>query len=248
MKQLSMLSFNSLRQRAPELLAVAIPLGIAVALHAVWIVVSSRAAADPKPSAGTDGGEVAVVDNTAQLVRITRRAAQQQNLASVGLDLSGTLPSPLDDEDMVDLPDEPLPECPPDSGTEGERLAESDQPAPATSSSPASGDQPQPSPVTAPAREDPALLAAEELTPLKPREINANSIKGFWQQAMGVPVWPKELGSKRDAVELRELSLETFKGLDAGDLDNLDITTETAAYQIKVIGNRVLILKTSSKP
>ena len=84
MKQLSMLSFNSLRQRAPELLAVAIPLGIAVAIHGVWILLGSRAAADPKGSALANGGDSAVVDNTAQLGRITRRASQQ-TLASVGL-------------------------------------------------------------------------------------------------------------------------------------------------------------------
>ena len=128
-----MLSFNSLRQRAPELLAVAIPLGIAVAIHGVWILVGSRAAADPKGTALAEGGDSTVVDNTAQLVRITRRAAQQQTLASVGFDLSDTLPSPPGDEETVDLPDEPVPDCPADASAEGS--VEPTQDSSATSSS-----------------------------------------------------------------------------------------------------------------
>ena len=246
MKQLSMLSFNSLRQRAPELLAVAIPLGLAVAIQALWILVGSRAAADPKGSASPDGGDSTVVDNTAQLVRITRRAAQQQTLASVGLDLSGTLPSPLGDEETVDLPEAPLPECPPASGTE--ELVQSDQPSPAKSSSRANPTQRQPLSALTPTREDPALLAAEELTTPAAIEINATSIMGFWRQAMGVPVWPKEIGPRRDDVELRELSLKDFQGREAKQLHNLEVTTQTATYQLKVLGDRVLLLKTSSTP
>ena len=246
MKQLSMLSFNSLRQRAPELLAIAIPLGIAVAIHGVWILLGSRAAADPKGSALTDGGDSTVVDNTAQLVRITRRASQQQTLASVGLDLSGTLPSPPGDEEMVDLPDEPLPDCPPDAVAEGPGPARQDPSA--TTSSGADPTPRVPLSALTPTRKDPALLAAEELTPPAAIEINATTIKRFWQQAMGVPIWPKELGPKQEDVELRELSLEDFQGREAKQLHNLDVTTETATYQLKVLGDRVLLLKTSSTP
>ena len=246
MKQLSMLSFNSLRQRAPELLAVAIPLGIAVAIHGVWILLGSRAAADPKGSALAEGGDSSVVDNTAQLVRITRRAAQQQTLASVGFDLSDTLPSPPGDEETVDLPDEPVPDCPADASAEGS--VEPTQDSSATSSSSANPTQRQPLTALTPSREDPALLAAEELAPSAAIEINATSIMGFWRQAMGVPVWPKEIGPRRDDVELRELSLKDFQGREAKQLHNLEVTTQTATYQLKVLGDRVLLLKTSSTP
>ena len=238
MKQLSMLSFNSLRQRAPELLAVTIPLGIAIAIHAVWILVGSRAAADPKGSVGPDGEEVAVVDNTAQLVRITRRAAQQRNLSAVGLDLSGTLPSPLDDVEPVDLPDQPAVDCPPPVDAGGQEVS-----APKTSTV-----QQKPPSVAARTQEVPPLQAADELPPAETLAINATSVKAFWQQAMGVPIWPKELGPKQEAVELRELSLADFQGRSAKELHNTAVSMESATYQLKVLGDRVLILKTPLNP
>ena len=65
---------------------------------------------------------------------------------------------------------------------------------------------------------------------------------------MGVPVWPKELGPRREEVELRELSLEDFQGREAKRLHNFDVTTDTATYQLTVLGDRVLLLKTSLNP
>ena len=231
MKQLSMLNFNSLRQHVPELLAVAIPVGIALAIHAVWIGLSGRPPLEQKGSGLSTGDDTTVVDNTAQLVRVTRRAAQQRNLAAVGLDLSGTLPSPLDAVEPVDLPDQPVADCPPPADAGGTVVA-----------------APKPPNVVAGTREDPQLQSDDELSPAQAIEINATTIKRFWQQAMGVPVWPKELGPRRDEVELRELSLEDFQGREAKQLHNLDVTTDTATYQIKVLGDRVLLLKTSSTP
>ena len=208
------------------------------------ILLGSRAAADPKGSALADGGDSAVVDNTAQLVRITRRVSQQQTLAYVGLDLSDTLPSPPGDEEMVDLPEEPVPDCPTDAVAEGSMPSRQDLSA--TTSSGASPTPRVPLSSLTPTRKNPALLAAEELTPPAAIEINATTIKRFWQQAMGVPIWPRELGPRRDEVELRELSLEDFQGREAIQLHNLDVTTDTATCKLKVLGDRVLLLRTSS--
>lgn len=122
----------------------------------------------------------------------------------------------------------------------------SSQDSSATTSSGANPMPPVPLSALTPTRKDPALLAAEELTPPAAIEINATTIKRFWQQAMGVPIWPKELGPRRDEVELRELSLEGFQGREAKQLHNVDVTTDTATYQLKVLGDRVLLLKTSS--
>ena len=238
MKQLSMLNFNSLRQHASELLAVAIPVGIALAIHAVWIGLSGRPPLEQKGSGLSTGDDKTVVDNTAQLVRVTRRAAQQRNLAAVGLDLSGTLPSPLDAVEPVDLPDQPTADCPSPADAGGTVVAAPKAPTV----------QPKQPTVAARTREDPPLQSADELAPAEATGIDATSIKRFWQQAMGVPVWPKELGPRRDEVELRELSLEDFQGREAKQLHNLDVTTDTATYQIKVLGDRVLLLKTSSTP
>ena len=102
-----MLNFSSLRQRAPELLLLSLPIGLSLVVHSVWI---SRSGAEPRVG---DQQQSVSIDNTAQLVRITRRAAQQQTLAAVGLDLSGTLPPPAADVlQQIELPD-PKPDCPP---------------------------------------------------------------------------------------------------------------------------------------
>ena len=59
---------------------------------------------------------------------------------------------------------------------------------------------------------------------------------------------PHETQYRREEVELRELSLEDFQGREALQLHNLDVTTDTATYQLKVLGDRVLLLKTSLNP
>ena len=244
MKQLSMLNFNSLRQHAPELFAVAIPVGIALAIHAVWIGISGRPPLEPKGSGLSAGNDSTVVDNTAQLVRVTRRAAQQRNLASVGLDLSGTLPSPLDAVEPVDLPDQPdqpdqpTADCPSPAAAGGTVVAAPKAPTV----------QPKQPTVAARTREDPPLQSADELAPAEATGIDATSIKAFWQQAMGVPIWPKELGPKQESVVLRELSLADFQGRSAKELHNKAVAMEFARYQLKVLGDRVLILKTPLNP
>ena len=145
---------------------------------------------------------------------------------------------------MVDLPEEPVPDCPTDAVAEGSMPSRQDLSA--TTSSGASPTPRVPLSSLTPTRKNPALLAAEELTPPAAIEINATTLKRFWQQAMGVPIWPRELGPRRDEVELRELSLEDFQGREAIQLHNLDVTTDTATYKLKVLGDRVLLLKTSS--
>jgi hypothetical protein len=102
--------------------------------------------------------------------------------------------------------------------------------------------------VAARTQEVPLLQAADELPPAETLAINATSVKAFWQQAMGVPIWPKELGPKQEVVELRELSLADFQGRSAKELHNTAVSMESATYQLKVLGDRVLILKTPLNP
>lgn len=83
--------FNSLRRRAPETLSlVALPVAIAIAGHAAVIgtstVLATRTSENPTPPR--------VVDNSRELVRLSRRVAQSRSLAAVGLNLSDTLPTP----------------------------------------------------------------------------------------------------------------------------------------------------------
>ena len=108
--------------------------------------------------------------------------------------------------------------------------------------------QPKQPTVAARTREDPPLQSADELAPAEATGIDATSIKAFWQQAMGVPIWPKELGPKQESVVLRELSLADFQGRSAKELHNKAVAMEFARYQLKVLGDRVLILKTPLNP
>ncbi|WP_028952418.1 hypothetical protein [Synechococcus sp. CC9616] len=138
----------------------------------------------------------------------------------------------------MDLPDQPAVDCPPPVDVGGQVVS-----APMTSKV-----QEKPPSVAARTQEATPLQAADELPPAEVMAINANSIKAFRQQAMGVPIWPKELGPKQEAVEWRELSLEDFQGRSAKELHNTAVSMESATYQLKVFGDRVLILKTPLNP
>lgn len=89
-----MLNFSFLKQRRSDVLTWAVPVGIALALHAAWILVGARAEADLDPVRSSDGDLETVADNTAQLVRITRHLSQEVTPASVDLELSDLLPPP----------------------------------------------------------------------------------------------------------------------------------------------------------
>ena len=220
-----MLNFSSLRQRAPELLLLSLPIGLSLVVHSVWI---SRSGAEPRVG---DQQQSVSIDNTAQLVRITRRAAQQQTLAAVGLDLSGTLPPPAADVlQQIELPD-PMPDCPPKQQRVITKVVP-DASAPAAT----------PAPQEETAQRQDTLVATAPNAPSQP--LDGDGLDRLWGQAMGVPIWPDDLlGPKPVIGELRELSLGDVSGMDATDLHQRSVQAESGRYLVKVFGDRVFLLR-----
>ena len=249
-----MLNFSSLRQQVSDRFLWVVPVGIAVALHLLWLVIGARSDRDVpmRKDSGQATGMGTVVDNTAQLVRLTRRAVQQQTLPSVGLDLSGTLPPPPPEliEDVV-LPDPPdaRADCPPEAKT-----------------SPPSGKRRTPQPaVTSKADSNPLSLASPtesaSNTGSMPGDAADSSeteqgtvgmdeatMNRLWRAAMGVPIWPDVLGPKQTNVELRELSLSAFKGRSVQDLHQSEFTTSLGRLRLWVDGQRVFLIMELPNP
>lgn len=235
-----MLSFNSLRRHASNWLLLSIPVGLAVAVHGVWIGVSGRMHQDK--AALVDPA----VDNTSQLVRITRRAVQQQRVAAVSLDLSDTLPPPPPEllaEGGESLPVELESDCPPmtvESGavaTEGGLMAADGQkqgnnPAQAAKSlALASGDGSPPVSMQQPD-------AARTLPPLDPAELPQ-----IWRRALGVPIWPRQLGEKPLTAQFREVSKQDLEGRSVLELNQQSFEVGEQTFRFLPLGDRLLILR-----
>ena len=220
-----MLNFSSLRQRAPELLLLSLPIGLSLVVHSVWI---SRSGAEPR--VGNQQQSVSI-DNTAQLVRITRRAAQQQTLAAVELDLSDTLPPPAADVlQQIELPD-PKPDCPP---KQQQVITKVLPDASASSASTALQEEI--------AQRQETVVTTAPNTPSQ--SLDGDVLDRLWGQAMGVPIWPDDLlGPKPVIGELRELSLGDVSGMDATDLHQRSVQAESGRYLVKVFGDRVFLLR-----
>lgn len=239
-----MLNFNYLRQHLSNWFLPAISVGLAVAVHGVWIGVSGRLnqgrAASQKPS----------VDNTAQLVRITRRAVQQQRVAAVSLDLSASLPPPppelLGDVEMS-LDAESEIDCPPmtaeigavtaESGliaAEGEKLgsktADAAMPVVSASGESAAADSSQPA------------GTVSTLPPLEPSELPQ-----IWRRALGVPIWPRQLGEKPTAAQFREVSKQDLEGRSVQELNQQSFATGEDVFRFLRLGDRLLILKETAQ-
>ena len=214
-----MLNFSSLRQRAPELLLLALPVGLSLVVHSVWI---SRSGAESRVG---DSDQSVSIDNTAQLVRITRRASQQQTLPAVGLDLSSTLPPPAADVvQKIELP-APKPDCPPQQ----QRVITKVVPDVSASTD-----------VSAPTVNPTPAMAANAPS----QALDADALDRLWVQAMGVPIWPEDLlGPKPLVGELRELSLDDVAGMKATDLHELSVESESGSYLVQVVADRVFMLK-----
>ena len=220
-----MLNFSSLLHRAPELLLLALPVGLSLVVHSVWI---SRSGAESRVG---DSDQSVSIDNTAQLVRITRRASQQQTLAAVGLDLSGTLPPPAADVlQKIELPD-PKPDCP----LQQERVTTKVLPD-------VSAPTAIPAPQEQTAQRQETVVATAPSAPLQ--ALDGDALDRLWGLAMGVPVWPEDLlGPKPVIGELRELSLDDVADMDATDLHELSVEAESGTYLVKVFGDRVFLLR-----
>ena len=224
-----MLNFNFLRQRLSNRLLLAIPVGLAVAVHGVLIGVSGRLhqgrAAAVKPA----------VDNTAQLVRITRRAVQQQQVAAVSLDLSSSLPPPeLLLEGGESLPVELESDCPPmtsDGLKQGIKRAGAARPV-------ASALEDRPSVVFKQAAD-----ATRTLPPPEPGELPQ-----IWRRALGVPIWPRQLGEKPASAQFREVSKQDLEGRSVQELNQQTFTIGEDVFRLLRLRDRLLILKQPSQP
>ena len=226
-----MLNFNFLRQHLSNRLLLAIPVGLAVAVHGVWIGVSGRL------HQGRDAPVKPAVDNTAQLVRITRRAVQQQQVAAVSLDLSSSLPPPPPEllmEGVESLPLELESDCPPmtsDGQKQGNERAEAARPVPS-----ASEDGPS-------AVSNQGADATRTLPPPEPAELPQ-----IWRRALGVPIWPRQLGEKPASAQFREVSKQDLEGRSVQELNQQTITTGEDVFRFLRLGDRLLILKQPRQP
>ncbi len=248
-----MLNFSSLRQQVSDRFLWVVPLGIAVVMHILWLAIGARTDGDVSVRTDPSQAEGTVVDNTAQLVRLTRRAVQQQTLPSVGLDLSGTLPPPPPEliEDVV-LPEPPdaRADCPPEAQTSqptgtrrtpnpaGTLKADSNQPiSPASPLTSATNTGSMPDDDSNSSETDQERVEVDDAT------LNRN-----WSKAMGVPIWPDVLGPKQTNVELRELPLSAFNGRSVQDLHQSEFTTSLGRFRLSVDGQRVFLIMELSNP
>ena len=228
-----MLNFNSLRQRLFEGLVLALPIGLAVVVHGVWIGVSGRL------HQGRAAPENPAVDNTPQLVRITRRAVQQQRVAAVSLDLSSSLPPPppeLLQEEGESLPPDPESDCPPMTAASavlkpGDEGVEAAMPVP---SAPIDG----PSAVSKQGDD-----AAQTLPPPEPDELPQ-----IWRRSLGVPIWPRQLGEKPASAQFREVSKQDLEGRSIQELNQQSFAVGEDVFRFLRLGDRLLILRQPSQP
>lgn len=226
-----MLNFNFLRQPLSNRLLLAIPVGRAVVVHVVWIGVSGRL------HQGKDPPVKPAVDNTAQLVRVTRRAVQQQQVAAVSLDLSSSLPPPPPEllmEGEESLPPALDSDCPPmtsDGHKQGNERAEAARPVP-------SAFDDGPSAVS--------NQGADATRTLPPPE--AAELPQIWRRALGVPIWPRQLGEKPASAQFREVSMQDLEGRSVQELNQQTFAVGEDVFRFLRLGDRLLILKQSSQP
>ena len=208
--------FNSLRRHAPEELAmVALPVAIAIAGHAAVIgtstVLATRTTEGPKPPM--------VVDNSQELVRLSRRVAQSRSVAAVGLNLSNTLPPPPAPDLLDDLSEgKKDPDCKPEQ--------KADQ-----------GDGPN--------RPDGqrGVVGQNTVAVLAPLEVE--QVSALWETGDPVESWPDGLGAFPDDSEVREVPLEAFSPRSTLQLNALVITSANAQFLLRARDEVVWIVRRS---
>ena len=234
-------------QRLHQLIVKSIPVigpvGIALLIHAVWIGLNAqRETAEQSTTLKPQNNER--VENTVQLIRLTKLSSDYWKSQSDELALSATLPPPpppeLKEKDSIDLQEgNTTQDCPPvearQTDNENGEMASANRSDLKTRQNSADTLSSGSDQINSPENEDSELAAS----PLPNRE----SILSIWREAMGVPIWPNGLGERDQSVELRELSLSFFEPITAEDLDGLEILAESERFRIQVIGKRVLILK-----
>lgn len=218
-----MWTLNFLRRRAPEALPLALPLAIAVLIHALLIGLGSwrgRGAEASPP-------EPAVIDNTPQLVRLSRRINRKEPLVAASvLSLSATLPPPPPELLKTTEQPEAKDDC-------GGRAANGKAANSKAASSKAANGQAviaRSTPAVAPAFE-----GAESLSP--------ETISRLWGEAVPVAVWPEVFGPTPEGAQIRRLPLKALGGRSAKQLHKLTMTSSSAQFQLRADDQGVWIAR-----
>lgn len=218
-----MWTLNFLRRRAPEALPLALPLAIAVLIHALLIGLGSwrgRGAEASPP-------EPAVIDNTPQLVRLSRRINRKEPLVAASvLSLSATLPPPPPELLKTTEQPEAKDDC-------GGRAANGKAANSKAASSKAANGQ------AVIARSTPAVAPAFE----GPESLSPETISRLWGEAVPVPVWPEVFGPVPEGAQIRRLPLQALGGRSAKQLHKLTMTSSSAQFQLRADDQGVWIAR-----
>ena len=218
-----MWTLNFLRRRAPEALPLALPLAIAVLIHALLIGLGSwrgRGAEASPP-------EPAVIDNTPQLVRLSRRINRKEPLVAASvLSLSATLPPPPPELLKTTEQPEAKDDC-------GGRAANGKAANSKAASSKAANGQ------AVIARSTPAVATAFE----GPESLSPETISRLWGEAVPVAVWPEVFGPVPEGAQIRRLPLKALGGRSAKQLHKLTMTSLSAQFQLRADDQGVWIAR-----
>jgi hypothetical protein len=218
-----MWTLNFLRRRAPEALPLALPLAIAVLIHALLIGLGSwrgRGAEASPP-------EPAVIDNTPQLVRLSRRLNRKEPLVAASvLSLSATLPPPPPELLKTTEQPEAKDGC-------GGRAANGKAASSKAANSKAANGQ------AVIARSTPGVAPAFE----GPESLSPETISRLWGEAVPVPGWPELFGPAPEGAQIRRLPLKALGGRSAKQLHKLTMTSSSAQFQLRADDQGVWIAR-----
>ena len=187
---------------------------IAIAGHAALIgtstVLVTRTSENPKPPE--------VVDNSRELVRLSRRVAQTCSVAAVGLNLSETLPPPpapnLDQASMGTKD----PNCSSDKTVD--RAEKPNRP---------DGQ-----------RESAGQSRVALLPPLEVEQISS-----LWERADPAGCWPDGFGALPEGSQVRKVPLTAFSLRNALQLNKLVISSTDAEFLLRARDKTVWIVRRS---
>ena len=202
-----MWTLNSLLRRAPEAWPLTLPVAVAIAIHAAVIAASSwRSRAAPPAAAAT------VVDNTRQLVRLSRRLGGQEPLVpSSLLTLSAKLPPPPELVEAKDAAAKPGaekdPACPP-SALEDKAVAKSKAVA-----------------------KDKAVDKSKPVAVAS--GLSVEMIRARWEEGTVAGSWPERFGPLPEGIQLRRLPLTAFPGVNVKQLNRLSLTSDADQFLVR---------------
>jgi hypothetical protein len=205
-----MWTLNCLRQRAPEAWPLALPVAVAVVIHGLVIGVSSWMSRSPSKAVAP-----VVVDNTRQLVRLSRSLGGQEPLVpSSLLTLSAKLPPPPELAAAKDVAAakpgvEKNPACPP-SAPEGKAVDQGNAVDNATAG---------------PVIPSGAGAVASG--------VSVNMIRVRWAEGTVVQRWPERFGPLPEGIQLRRLPLTAFPDFNVKQLNRLSLTSSADQFLLR---------------